>query len=650
MPPVIGIAVAGVLGESLAGTVIIGATAASSALTLGGLVTGIVEVGLVAGASLLMAANRQVKADQSNLQPPTVQSVGPQSISPRYFAAGRVLVGGVRHWYECLDTQRAVIGIVLNCEPIDGIEIYLVDGENLHFTYGPFPELTNFLNGVISNIDLGPNVGYPNGGLKFTFQYTQKWTGQAWQPYPIGILPAMAFEFLNGSPSGATSKIVEHFNNPIWSANQKCVNLACLYAMARAGQVIVNRMAVYPKAFPEISAVIRGAKIYDPRDPTQILTDPTTWKWSRNSALIIAWYLTHPDGGRLAVSRVSWPDFVTAADYCDRLVTAFGGVSEKWAQTDCQWHTGEAVRDVLARLQAACDATMWEDGDGLWRIFCLQAVTPTVTITDTDISSIEIEQMNGALDEVNYLTPSYMEPRENYQTIPGPIVRDDASIAAVGERAQTITLKEVASFSQAYRLAWRAMKRKNPELKLAIVGGPSLLRCIGEIVVSVQSAAAQISGTFRLTDRVKVSPSGAQITISLALVGDHDYDDVVPPYDPVSPYEANVVVTPPAWPIAVPDAPSLTQETVSGSKYIDATATWHGAPPPDTSLIYYAQYRQVDASHNPIGGWQAFPTNISEWIRQSDVVTVGNIYECSGWFVQDTYPGAMSASSFITIT
>lgn len=648
MPPIIAPLVAEGVALAIGGT-----AAGAAALTVGGVsvvgaITSAVEIGIVAGTSLLLAARHQPQGGQA-LQPPTVQSIAPQSISPRYFAAGRVLVGGVSHWRECMDVEHGIVGIVLNCEPIDAIEIYLVDGDNLSLSYGPYQELTSWQNGVVVNVDLGPNIAWPNSGLKYQFMYTQRWDGKNWVPFPIGWLPAMVFEFQNGSADGAPSKIVEHYNGALWSPTQKCANLACLYFMARAGLVIVNRMGTYPKGWPEVSAVIRAAKIYDPRDPTQMLADPTTWRWTRNAALIVGWYLTHPDGGRLPTSKVSWSDFAAAADYCDRPVTAFGGAFEKWAQTDCQWNAGEAVRDVLARLLAACDAALWEDGDGLWRIFCMQPATPSVTITDQDISSIEIEQMNGALDEVNYLTPSYMEPRENYQMIPGPIVRDDASIAVVGERAQTITLKEVASFSQAYRLAWRAMKRKNPAMKLTVVGGPSLLRCIGEIAISVQSDAAQINGVFRLTDCIKIAPGGNQITLSLALVGAHDYDDVVPPYDPVSPYETNVVAPPPAASIPMPDAPALAQETIGGTPYIDATAVIAGAPPADNSLVYYAQYRQVDVSHNPLGGWSTFPTDISDWVRQSGAVIVGQIYECSGWFVQNGYPGPMSSSSFITI-
>jgi hypothetical protein len=647
--PIITPIVTSVIGAALAETAIVGT------LTVGGLITGAIELGLVTGASLLLAPKHKAIADPSRPQAPTMQSVSPQSISPRYYAAGRIMAGGVRHWYECEDAASTaghlICGIILDCGPIDGIDAHLVDGENLTSyltTSTTFQYLNSFHNGVVVNANVG-TVQYPTSGLKYQFVYTQTYnvsTGQ-WVNYPIGNLPLIGFQFLNGQPGGNVSGLAKYFIPSLYGDDNKCCNLSQLFYVACGGQIIVNRMGAYPRAWPEVLTVFRAARIFDPRDPGQDFNNPATWIWSRNSILIIAWYMTHPDGGRIPYSKMKWDTWAAEANVCDAAVPIFGGGTEARFRTDCQWHTGEAVRDVMARLKAACDAEVWEDGDGLWNVWIVKHETPSVTLTDEDISSITIEEGNGALDEINYLTPSYMEPRENYQMIPAAPVIDTASVALVGERPQTIQLREIASFNQAHRIAYRVMKRQNPALRITITGKASLLRCIGEKVVSVQSAAANINGTFRFMKRASVSEGLHEISIPLSLVSANDYDDVVPPYDPVSPFETSSAPPPAASSVQAPDAPTLAQVDISGSQYIQATATVGGSAPTDASLVYHAEYRE----HGTTGAWLAMNTNISQWVRESDAaVTVGLTYDVHGWFVQNGMPSAMSAISMITIT
>lgn len=666
--PIITPLVTAALTAEIAGTAIVGS------LTVGALVTGVVELGIVAGASLLLKPKHQVKSDPSVPLAPTLQAIGPQSISNRYYGAGRYMVGGVYPWWECLDGQHAIMSSILNCETIDGVEAYLIDGENItSWAFGPFNQLTGFIQGVMIQVNVGPDTRWPTAGLKFPFQYVQHWINNQWTNVPIGNLPAMVFDFRNGLPGGNPSPLAAHYLPGLYNTtDHKHCNLAVMYAMAVGGKVIVERMTTYPRAWPQMSFVIRAATIYDPRDPAQSFDgslisqyapradylawyfgQKATWTFSRNSILVLLWYLMHYDGGHRHPSKIYWPDWIAAADYCDRPVPKFGGGTEPWARTDAQWHTGEAQRDVIARLSAACDATVWEDGEGRLRVFILQDMVPTADpLTDADISSIVIEEGSRALDEINHLTPSYMEPRENYQMIPAAPVTDDESIGLVGERPDTISFKEIVSFGQVHRLTYRVLKRKNPERKLTITGGPSLLRFVGEIVIPVDSLRIpDINGVYRFSSRAKVDPALNQITISLALVGPNDYDDVVPPYDPVSPFETSTV--PPPSPVAVqtPDAPTLVEDEIAGAKYIQATAKVGGATPTDSSLSYYAQARVVDeTTHDPLGPWSIFPTAISEWVRQSGTVSSTLTYEVRGWFVQNQTPSQMSGPSYITIS
>lgn len=671
--PLVTLAISAAAGISTSGALVSAAGLAIGGISVVGLVSGAIEIGLLAGASLLLAPKRKTSQDPTLPRQPTMQSIAPQSISPRYYAAGRILSGGVNVFKECEDGTKLIEGVVLNCEPIDGIDAYLIDGENItSWGTGPFPVLSSFYSGVVLTIDCGPNPIWPTAGIKYAYQYTNNWTGHVWQPYPIGHLPAMVFDFRNGLPSGNPSTLAAYFLPTLYKSDRDlCCNLAVMWFMAVGGSVILARMVTYPRAWPQCAWVIRGATIYDPRDTGQTFDSSSipdffaltraeylawyfgqkaTWIWSRNAILVLAWYMTHYDGARIDPAKLYWADWKAEATYCDRAVSVYGGGTEAWARCDIQWHCGEEIRDVMARLQAACDATVWEDGDGLWHVWIFKDIAPTVTITDDDISSIVIEEGNGALDEINHLTPSYMEPRENYQMIPAAPIRDDASISVVGERAETVTFKEVASYNQAYRLAYRLMKRKNPAMRLTVTGGPSLLKCVGEKVISVSSDATGVSGTFRFEKRAEVVAELNMVTLYLARVGANDYDDVTPPWDPVSPHETSSAPAPTPIPVQRPDAPSLSIATITGDKYLVSTAAVGGAPPTDTSLTYYVEARLVDGAHNPLGGWFELDVIISQWVRESSSpFAVGLIFEAHSWFVQNGTPSSMSSSSFITI-
>jgi hypothetical protein len=644
-------------------------------LTVGALVTGLVEIGLSLGVTALLASGRKPRFDPSMPIQPTLQRIEAQSISPRYYGAGRIPVGGVKAWEECEDGFHFLVGVILNGEPIDAVENYIIDGEDVvSWSFGPFQALTGFTNGVIETIDAGPDVRWPSAGLKYAFQYIQIWTGQVWRPEPVGNLPAMAFDFRNGLPDGNPSPLAAHFLPTLYDTERHLgKNLAIMYAMAVGGQVILDRMKTYPRAWPTMMWIIRAATIYDPReegqtfDDTEILpfyatsradyldwyfTQKATWAWSRNAILVLVWYETHYDGGRRPPSKIRWDQVITEATYCDRPVAKYGGGTEPWALSDAQWHAGEEVRDVEARLKAACDCTIWEDGEGMLNFWIAKDEIPTVTITDDDISEIVIEDLPSALDTFNYLTVSYMEPRENYQVIEAPPVVDDESISIVGERTEAVTFREVASFNQAYRLGHRLFKRKNPARRLTIIGNFSLVRCIGERVVAVQSdSMPHIDGVYRFEAPTRAPDDLTAFQINLALVGEHDYDDVVPSFDPVSPHETSSAPVPSPVTITPPDAPVLAQITITSDEYIQSTAKVAAATPTDTSLVYYVQVRLVDALHAPLGPWESMDTVVSQWVRQTtNPVTSGQIYEARSWFVQLDAPSQMSASSYITIS
>ena len=71
-------------------------------------------------------------------------------------------------------------------------------------------------------------------------------------------------------------------------------------------------------AVPNFTARIRGIKVYDPRDSTQFLGSPSSWKWSNNPSLIAANFLSNKLWG--AGLDPVWSTVVDCANANDALV------------------------------------------------------------------------------------------------------------------------------------------------------------------------------------------------------------------------------------------------------------------------------------------------------------------------------------------
>lgn len=649
--PIIAFGIDAAFGAGVAATAVIGG------LTVGGLVTGVVTLGLVVGAELLL---QKGKGKSGDFQPQLPQSgtVGAQSIGPRFHAVGQLRVGGVFFYREVIP-GKLMYGVVMNCGKIDSLIAHLVDDE-LQVTapvdYAPYYTAAD------------GKILAPTQGAKFAPTVILIWTKNGIVQQPGPPIAVGRYEFVNATDAGFSSAILRK-NVSIWTDAHRAKGLACMYSewigqIAGVGVELMSMLQVYPNRYPQHSFIVRGEPIYDPRDPAQSFGDPSTWAWSRNPALIWAYYWTHEDGGNLSYDEIDWDSVILAANTCDRPVAKFGGGTEPYATCDTQFNTSESRSDVEARILASCDGMVYERG-GKQAIWIVGDVDPVVTLTAADISRIEWSVTAGALDEVNYLMASYAEPRANYANLASPVIRDAVSIAAVGERAATIQLPAVTNFNQAYRLTHRVMRRRNAPQFVTLTGGPRLLRAAGEFMVTIDAPDYGVSGKFLATDLMSVSGDLSSATIKFRKVADDAFDDVVSPSDPVSPNigssggSAAATVPPPTdiphtitWdgtPTPYVVAEAWSYQVMPGQPWGVGTPVGH---PIDTSLQFFVQSRPVDpGTHAPLGdgSWSAdtdgaviWTDHIDQWDTQSPALVAGASYELRAWF-QSSAIGTLSA-------
>lgn len=196
----------------------------------------------------------------------------------------------------------------------------------------------------------------------------------------------------------------------------------------------------FPTGLPNVTALVRGAKVFDPRDDTTA--------WSQNPSLIARDWARYSRGGACSADEVPDAMVETAANACD-------------TSTDFETPSGTETRplyqcDIVCRLDVPPDQHLdeiiesmagkdgWSGGTLRWVAGAYRA--PVADITEdwvTDVESIVIIPQPARTELVNVYRPSIFsaEPGVDgttgqtaaYTLLPIPEVRSAAFITADGE-------------------------------------------------------------------------------------------------------------------------------------------------------------------------------------------------------------------------
>lgn len=184
----------------------------------------------------------------------------------------------------------------------------------------------------------------------------------------------------------AYSDVVTAFST-IWNNNCRGDGLATVRMSCRTvdQKEFLDR---YPNQMPEHSAVGNGALLYDPRkDSTQggsgshRYTNPSTWEFSKNIALMRLWHLCHPVGGKMSYENMYLADWANAADVCDENVTNRSGATEKRYHGGFWFRAGNDPIEVGRIMDEAAELVVYERADGKIGVHAGEFVAPDVRLT-----------------------------------------------------------------------------------------------------------------------------------------------------------------------------------------------------------------------------------------------------------------------------
>ncbi|MDW5315021.1 hypothetical protein [Rhizobium sp. PL01] len=238
----------------------------------------------------------------------------------------------------------------------------------------------------------------------------------------------------------------------IWSSDHRGDGLASVM-MKCLGTDQKGYMRIYPNQMPQWSAVIAGAKLYDPRNGL------TTF--SRNLARMRLWHLTHPVGGKLALSDMYLPDFAHAADVCDQTVINRDGGSEARYYGGFWFRAGNDPTEVGRIMDQAAELVIYERPDGLVGCHAGEFVEPDITLTLNDVISFQLDGNTRDTSNVLAVLGRYVRLDLDYNLADAAIYGDPYADGDNTERTKTIDNNAVQSHNHVQRLQKIAFIRAN---------------------------------------------------------------------------------------------------------------------------------------------------------------------------------------------
>lgn len=281
-------------------------------------------------------------------------------------------------------------------------------------------------------------------------------------------------ERLGANNSAAYSTVVSTFPT-IWNDNCRGDGLASVMMKVKTVDS-EDYLDTYPNQMPEHSAVGEGALLYDPRkDSTQggsgshRYTNPNTWEFSKNIALMRLWHLCHPVGGKMSYENMYLPDWANAASVCDGNVTNRSGELEDRYAGGFWFRASNDPIEVGRVMDEAAEMVVYERADGKIGVHAGEYVAPDITLTAKSIYRIGVDKNKRRSATVLGVRGRYVNTAKDYITEDAAIYGDPyGDIDDNSERTKTFENPLIQSHNHCQRKQKLTFIRANAR-KVSIV-------------------------------------------------------------------------------------------------------------------------------------------------------------------------------------
>lgn len=297
-----------------------------------------------------------------------------------------------------------------------------------------------------------------------------------------------------------------------WTADHRLRGIAYLYVRLQWDP------KVYYSGIPNVSAVIRGKKIYDPR------TGLTAW--SNNWALVLADYLRSPLGLNCAESEIDAADLLASANVSDTTISLAAGPVARY-QINGVIDSGQRRIDVLkSMLTAGAGDLVWSRG--VYRILAGQDVAPAGALTTDDFRGpVRVQARTSRTDLANGVKVVFVQGANGrYQDAEVKPVSVPLYVAQDGgeEIYADLRLPFTTTWGLARHLGIVMLKRGRQGI---VVEAPLKLSgfryTVGDVVNLTVAQLGWVDKPFRVT-RWRLADNGLGVDVTLQEFSGADYE------------------------------------------------------------------------------------------------------------------------------
>ena len=451
---------------------------------------------LIASSTIMgsIASRKAAKAQRDQYNASQVDRIANVSTTngPRELVLGRVRKGGNVYFRGTAGQYNEIFlaHIAIAGHQIDGVEQYylndvpvVVDGSGYVLTT-PYAQTTTSshttnitagntsasLDGVpidgsvsVSVVDGQNQAAYfvPFTVSGATLTLSQAYTDVATVNYQVSVTTSYArLRWEGGSPTAAADQRTIDLFPGLCGTNFRAQGVAKIIC-----EFTFNDTA-FPSGIPNVTAVVRGAQVYDPRT--------STTAWSDNPALLARHVYTHPYFGKApSVSAAEDARFIAAANACDVNQGYFvNGVTdnERLFRAAIVAPYGTTAESLLNDISASM-AGSWAIAGGEIYIKAGVYTSPVLSLSDADLAVVQRDAGQESQDQMsiaahrernqkfNVVNLTIWDAANDYKQSVLTPVKSSAYITRDGEElAQNLSLPAVFYAPQAQHVAGVVMR------------------------------------------------------------------------------------------------------------------------------------------------------------------------------------------------
>jgi hypothetical protein len=414
---------------------------------------------------------------------------------------GRQRVGGIIVYKETTpqntppqsgDNKELHVIIALAGHEVEEIEAIYANDEELTFQ----STLSNTLSAVTA----------PEKYARQTHFETRRGSGGTTNQVEVEDQPTTIFAAaFNGTADQAASNELDGSSQNKWTPDHRLQGVAYLYVK------LVYIADSFPNGEPNITAVVKGKKVYDPRDSSQSATNPNTWTYSDNVALCLRDYLESDYGVNADYDEVDEDTFSVAASVCDETValadssavteyTTSAGQEKKYA-LNAAFTTGTEPQKIIDNMVKSMAGALWYS-QGKFQCKAGKYTAPVMELNEDDLrGNLRIETRRSRREGFNAVRGTFRGPETNWIKTDYPSIESSSFISTDGGEkvVSGLDLPYTPTNTMAQRIAKVLLYRNREQLVISASFGLRAFQLqVGDNVMITNTRAGWTQKTFEV--------------------------------------------------------------------------------------------------------------------------------------------------------